>query len=134
MITGMIVAVLLIAMLASAGEGEWGSVAVGAVIIVVLLMLFVFGRESDRAYINFVDYWANRHRSTDRKRGVIVKPEPYAADTAVPYTGNKHPQEAFVCHCCGRFVRAKGTKVWTASGMIRVFTCPACGGEHITKI
>lgn len=64
MITGIIAVLFIISMIASAGNGEWGSVAVGAVIVVVLLALGASSRESDRAYNNAVDYWAN-----ERKRG-----------------------------------------------------------------
>lgn len=65
MITGILVAVFLIAMYCSAGNGEWGSVAVGAVIVVVLLMLGSAGRKCNRAYGNFVDYWADEY---DRRK------------------------------------------------------------------
>ena len=47
-----------IAMFAAAGNGEWGSVAVGAVIVLLLLCLRGEGKKVDRAYGNAVDYWA----------------------------------------------------------------------------
>lgn len=58
MITGILAVVFLIAMIAAGGDGEWGSVAVGAVIVVVLLMLGSASRDTSKAYGNFVDYWA----------------------------------------------------------------------------
>ena len=58
MITGVIVFVLAIAMIAAGSNGEWGSVAVGAVIVVILFAFSSAGRENARAYNNFVDYWA----------------------------------------------------------------------------
>jgi len=58
MITGVIAAVFVIAMIVAGGNGEWGAVAVGAVIVVVLLGLGAASREGDRAYNNVVDYWA----------------------------------------------------------------------------
>lgn len=58
MITGILSVVIGIAMFAAAGNGEWGSVAIGAVIVVLLLGLGSASRESDRAYNNWVDYWA----------------------------------------------------------------------------
>ena len=54
----MIVVVLIIAMIAAANNGEWGSVAVGAVIVMLLIALCSAGKENARAYNNFVDYWA----------------------------------------------------------------------------
>ena len=60
MITGIIVAVICIAVLPPAiSKGEWGVVAVAAVIILLLLGLGSAGREQDRAYVNRIRYWAN---------------------------------------------------------------------------
>lgn len=64
MITGTIAVVFIIAMIAAGNNGEWGSVAIGAVIVVLLLALGSTSRKQDRAYNNFVDHWANN----DRKR------------------------------------------------------------------
>ena len=64
MITGTIAVVFIIAMIAAGNNGEWGSVAIGAVIVVLLLALGSASRKQDRAYNNFVDHWANN----DRKR------------------------------------------------------------------
>lgn len=64
MITGAIAVVFIIAMIAAGNNGEWGSVAIGAVIVVLLLALGSTSRKQDRAYNNFVDHWANN----DRKR------------------------------------------------------------------
>lgn len=58
MITGAIALVFIIAMVAAGSNGEWGSVAVGAVIVVLLIALGSASREQDRAYNNFVDYWS----------------------------------------------------------------------------
>ena len=66
MITGTIAAVFIIAMIAAANNGEWGSVAIGAVVVVVLLALGSASRETDRAYNNMVDYWAKG--GPDKKR------------------------------------------------------------------
>ena len=59
MITGTIAVIFLIAMIVAGGNGEWGSVAVGAVIVVLLLALGSEGRKCDRAFNNVVDYWAD---------------------------------------------------------------------------
>ena len=66
MITGILAGLFLIAIYCSAGNGEWGSVAVGAVVVVLLLALGSAGRKCNRAYGNFVDYWADSER--DRRR------------------------------------------------------------------
>ena len=65
MITGILTALFLMAMYCSAGNGEWGSVAVGAVVVVLLLALGSAGRSVNRAYGNFVDYWADEY---DRRK------------------------------------------------------------------
>ena len=49
MITGVIAAVFVIAMIAAGSNGQWGSVAVGAVIVVFLLCLGGESRKCDRA-------------------------------------------------------------------------------------
>lgn len=66
MITGTIAAVFVIAMIAAGDNGEWGSVAVGAVIVLLLLALGSASRSCDRAVNNFVDYW--EHGGPNRKR------------------------------------------------------------------
>lgn len=59
MITGAIAIVFIIAMIACADNGEWGSFAVGAVIVVLLLAIGSAGREQARAHNNFVRYWSD---------------------------------------------------------------------------
>ena len=66
MITGILTGLFLIAIYCSAGNGEWGSAAVGVVIVVLLLALGSAGRSVNRAYGNFVDYWSEG--GPDRKR------------------------------------------------------------------
>lgn len=58
MITGAIVIVLIIAVVCCASNGEWGSVAVGVVLMLILLGLGAAGREDARAHNNFVRYWS----------------------------------------------------------------------------
>ena len=58
MITGIVAVIFIIAMIAAGGEGEWGAVAVGAVIVVLLLGFGSTSRKCDRAVNNFVDYWS----------------------------------------------------------------------------
>ena len=67
MITGFIVFVFVVAMIAAGDNGEWGSVAVGAVIVILLIALASAGGKVDRAYGNFVDHWANEDRRKRRR-------------------------------------------------------------------
>lgn len=68
MLTGIVIFVTVIAMIAAADNGEWGSVAVGAVIILLLIGLAKAFTDTGRAYGNFVDYWAHNDRDRrDRK-------------------------------------------------------------------
>ena len=63
--------VLMIAMVVAGEKGEWGSVAVGAVIVVLLLSMACAGGKVNRAYGNFVDYWdggSRRRRPVRRRR------------------------------------------------------------------
>lgn len=57
MLTGAICVVFLIAMYICGANGEWGSVAVGAVIVILLIALASAGNGNARAYNNFRDYW-----------------------------------------------------------------------------
>ena len=67
MVTGLIVFVICIAVLPTAiGNGEWGVVAVVAVVSLLLLLGASLGREHDRAYNNAVSYWAKG--GPDRKK------------------------------------------------------------------
>lgn len=151
MITGAIAIVFIIAMIAAAGNGEWGSVAVGAVIVVFLLALGSASREQDRAYNNFVDYWAN---GGPRKTKAKTKRDTTAFEVREPTEREKreakekrerHAEEiradlkreygkAVVCHYCGRFVRVRPERVVTSEGMMLMYDCTRCGRKNLTKI
>ena len=45
-------------------EGEWGTVGVAAVIVLLLMLASSCERKEWRAYSNFVDYWS---RGGDRR-------------------------------------------------------------------
>ena len=66
MVTGVIVLLFVIGMIAAAENGEWGSVAIGAVIGVLLLALGAASRDNARAYNNAVRYWSDG--GPDRRR------------------------------------------------------------------
>ena len=57
MFTGILVGIFLIAMYCASGNGEWGSVVVGAVIVILLIALRMASIGNARAYNNFRDYW-----------------------------------------------------------------------------
>lgn len=141
MITGTIAVVFIIAMIAAAGDGEWGVFAVGAVVVVVLLALGAAGRESDRAYNNMVDYWAKgrtkekgSHISVRHIESVRQNYEP--AERNEPYKASEaKPQEkAVVCHFCGRFAKAHGEYIMTTEGRMFRYRCPSCGQVDMTKV
>lgn len=59
MITGIIAFIILIAVVPTSVEnGEWLVLAVGIAMALFFLVLGSASRESDRAYLNMVDYWA----------------------------------------------------------------------------
>ena len=60
MLTAIVVGVFVIAMIAAANNGEWGSVAVGVVIVLLLIGLCSSGKKVDRAHNNFIDYWSRK--------------------------------------------------------------------------
>ena len=60
MVTIAIVSVLAIAMLAAADNNEWGSVAVGVILIVLILMFGSALRRDLRAHENWIEYWQRR--------------------------------------------------------------------------
>jgi hypothetical protein len=68
MITGLIALVFIIAMISCASNGEWGSVAVGTVIVILLLAIGSAGRDQCRAYNNCVRYWADGGPDRNRRK------------------------------------------------------------------
>ena len=149
MITGAIAIVILIAASIAAVNGEWGSAAVGAVIAVFLLALGAAGRETDRAYNNFVSYWARGGPDRDRRprkksRREIREEQERAERTRESYkailrdvdrmSGARRQEQSFVCHYCGRYVRAVCDVAYTEEGRVRVYRCPKCGRQNMTKV
>ena len=43
----------------SAGNGQWGTFAIGAVILVVLIFMASDDRKNTKAWTNMRDYWAD---------------------------------------------------------------------------
>jgi hypothetical protein len=55
------------AMICAANDGEWNSVAVGAVVVILLLALGSAARQTSKAYGNFIDYWADDDRRRTKR-------------------------------------------------------------------
>lgn len=68
MITGLIAVLILVVVLpASASNGEWGTFWIFIGIAAFVLVLGSAFRTTNRAYGNFIDYWANGVRPEGRK-------------------------------------------------------------------
>ncbi len=66
MLTIIIGVIAFAAIYPAAANGEWGSVAVGAVILLILMLMSHEERKDTKAFMNFRDYWAEG--GPDRKR------------------------------------------------------------------
>lgn len=97
MITGIIAAVILIAVLPPAiGNGETWVIVVAVVAAIILVAIGAASRESDRAYNNVTSYWAKGGPAGNRGSGTGVRkpmsPERskeidrMAAETAMKFT------------------------------------------------
>lgn len=68
MITGLIAVLILVVVLpASASNGEWGTFWIFIGVAAFVLVLGSAFRTTNRAYGNFIDYWANGVRPEDKK-------------------------------------------------------------------
>ena len=124
MITGTLAVIFGIAMIAAANNGEWGSVGIGAVIIVILLSFGMTSRKYDRACNNFVDYWADGRRpdGSDADATEILY-EPVQPKVIYP----QYHREAFQCPECGKHVQAVSTLTNVNGVQMWQFNCPQCG-------
>lgn len=108
-ITGIIAAIILIAVLPPAiGNGETGVIIVAVVAALFLLAFGAASRESDRAYLNHIDYWAKG--GPDRERDATPKK-----------TREQEMREAAKSE--REHIRIKG--MWQEGDGY----CPACGGK-----
>lgn len=132
MITGTIAVVFIVAMIASAGDGEWGAFAVGAVIVVFLLALGAASREDDRAYLNWRHYWAtgeplwknNGKRTTPQRAGHVSRREKReAAEKRRRYIEERRRAENDPSYVDG--LRTAGVLMQTQR---TTHTCPMCDG------
>lgn len=155
MILSAIAIIFLIAMACAGLNGEWGSVAVGAVIVIILAMVVAGERKNTRAWWNCREYWANG--GPERYTRDVVNN--IRCEQTVNVTGSdapkcvEHKENAthtwsipsdtyrnvsretwHVCHHCGRMVQAAGVRVATGSGVMIEYTCPKCGNTNLTQL
>lgn len=134
MITGAIAIIMLIAAGIAGANGKWESAAVGVVIAIFMLALGAAGRETFRAYTNFVSYWASGGPERKRQIRMQIRKEIREDREMGKHTGAKSQEQSFVCHYCGRFVRAVCDVAYTEEGRVRVYRCPKCGRQNMTKV
>ena len=63
MLTIIIGVIAFVAIFPAFSNGEFGSVAIGAVILILLMMTSREERKDTKAYMNCRDYWADEDRS-----------------------------------------------------------------------
>lgn len=66
MITGTIVFLFIVAIAGAAGDGDMTTIWVCVGVILLVLAIGSAGRNGDKAFSNFVDYWAEG--GPDKKR------------------------------------------------------------------
>lgn len=143
MITGTIAVVIGIAMIACAGNGEWGAFAVGAVIVVLLLALGSASREQDRAYLNWEHYWATgeapgRKANKPKHRKTIdeIQTERGLTKAGDEWTAGKVGKEetTYPCPGCGEMMN-EDHRVEYSSGTVYVtYKCKRCGKDLPVKV
>ena len=149
MISIIIIILAAVVIYVGIAEGQWiVSVVFGGIALLLLLMIAA-GHEDDRAYVNFVRYWArggpDRERRPRKKSRREIREEQERAERAREsykailrdadrMSGARRQEQSFVCHYCGRFVRAVSDTAYTEEGRVRVYRCPKCGRQNMTKV
>ena len=135
MITGAIALVILIGTIAAAGNNEWGSVAVGAVLIVLVLWFGIESREQDRAYNNFVSYWARGGAMHD-SGGTRIEQKVVVQNRIMPNISPAHQRTESipVCWRCGSGMPERERTVYAGSGTVVTHVCPKCGEVKKVRI
>lgn len=158
MIAIIIIVLALVVISASLANGHWEVAAIFGGIAVLLLLMGAGERHDVRAHLNWLNYWADgtpppwrrKMDSSERferagrvsKREMdeaVTKREAYIAHEQQRRSGTIHAQlegnkTAFVCHYCGRYVKAKSDYAYTSEGRMRIYRCPQCGRQNVTKI
>lgn len=151
MITGAIAILILVVVLPPAmDKGETG-VIIAAVVIAVLVVLFGMAwHEGDRAYVNFIDYWANGRRPENKRKqqvqraGRVTRRE--AADAA--YKREHYAQElrdkkraanaragikTMKCFKCGGVMGEQYRTEYSDGTRFASYLCPRCGETKLIK-
>lgn len=153
MITGLISFVILIAVLPPAiNNGEWGVVAVVAVVVIFLLALGAASREDDRAYINRTKYWADggpdgatRHTAkkpligrkkweeTERNKE-LVRQELERIQERQRMSSVKTEWLRLICPNCKTTAMMRRNIVWENGKQRWEIYCPICKQETVIPI
>lgn len=148
MLTVIIGGCALVVIIACVNNGEWGAAGVALVVTLLLIAMAASDRKDTKAWLNLRDYWANggpngqQRRSTPQKAGRVSRQErEEAARRRQAYMERQRNREpdiselsTFVCHYCGRMVKAKSYTVYNNEGKMRAFSCPMCRRQNVTKL
>ena len=141
MIIGTIAFVFLIATIAAGGNGEWGSFWLGVVIICILLFFLAVSREQDRAYNNFVTYWARGGPNAERERTRTLRRRSERSfvqrDRSVCAVERGAVEDGPLCARCGTELSGDDviTRVkYSDSARFVTYKCPFCGERKMIKV
>ena len=140
MISGLISVFLGIVGIALALDGEWGAVAICAVLALFVLCLGAESRKCDRAYVNRVDYWEKggpnaRAGKSEAVRTVKCAPERPERKAVQAKTAARPRESLFVCPTCGRYVKSAWSAVESPQGVAgREYYCPRCRKRIVSGI
>ena len=138
-----------------------GVIATAAAVLLLIVLFCSAWSNHAKAEYNWVRYWKDGGPGRERERAgnrgntrnsgglYDMRPrEPSARERAeaarrrAAYVesvrsgevqANRHGP-AFVCHYCGRYVKAPCNVAFTAEGKVRLYRCPKCGKQNVTKI
>ena len=152
MISVIIIILAFVVVSASIANGQWQVAVLFAGIAVILLLMGTGYRKDVRAWLNWRDYWydgtlpgRNKNviiRRNDKPCKVSERELDEADEKRKAYMKNAQSGgqtiiksgQAFVCHYCGRMVRAASDTAYTSEGRVRIYRCPECGRQNMTKI
>ena len=149
MIAIIIIFLAIVVISASLANGQWEVAALFGGIAVLLLLMGAGERKDVRAWLNWRDYWydgtppGKRHSSRSvsatrvsngEREEASLKREAYTARMKNCGHAQYQRRQTFVCHYCGRMVKATSDMVYTSEGPMRMYWCPECGRQNMTKI
>ena len=156
MITGIIAFfILIVCIIPAISNGEWGSVAIGAVIALLVLYLGIISREDDRAFNNFTHYWATGERpgrkesrqvnlirsnkvSEEEERKKAERKRLYDQEMQVIYAreeeGMKKYCERLTCPKCHTNTFMERTVIKYGGAEIWQIKCPECRETSMIRV